>query len=77
MICPGDYHYESAGRIARERRSRASRRYKLDDDSPGSVGQAVRRGLLDRWSPEQIAGRLRRDRPRDPATRVLPETVYR
>jgi len=44
------YHYESAQRLAQERRSNASRRYKLDSSSPGSdevseLGQYVRDSL--------------------------------
>lgn len=70
------YHYESAQRQAQQRRSAASRRYKLD--APGSsLGVFVRRGLRSRWSPQQIAGRLEREHPRDPSMRVTPETIYR
>lgn len=68
------YHYDSAQRIADERRSRASQRYKLDDSL---LGQAVRRGLRRRWSPEEIVGRLRRDHPRDKSMHVTHETIYR
>lgn len=69
------YHYESAQRLARERRSQASQRDKL---APGSgLGRYVREKLQQRWSPEQIVGRLQRDHPKDPAMRVTPETIYR
>ena len=36
----------------------------------------VKRGLTQRWSPEQIAGRIRLDYPRDRAMRVSHETIY-
>lgn len=70
------YHYLSAQAKADTRRRIASRRYKLD--TPGSiVGKAVRAGLKQRWSPEQIAGRLRLDHPDDSAAWVSHETIYK
>ena len=36
----------------------------------------VKRGLRNRWSPEQISGRIQRDHPSDPALRVSHETIY-
>jgi IS30 family transposase len=81
----GGYHYDSAQRLAAQRRDRANRRYKLDapgSNAPGSsatgrLGKAVRAGLRQRWSPQQIAGRLLREHPRDPSMWVTPETIYR
>ena len=71
----GGYHYLSAQHRAQTRRSAASRRYKLD--APGSLaGKAVRAGLKQQWSPEQIVGRLRRDHPDDKAAWVSPEAIY-
>ena len=87
----GDYHYESAQRLARARRTAAN--HQRDKLRPGSaLGKYVRAKLRQRWSPEQIVNRLKRDHPRnsprnnprnnppnsscDPATRVTPETVY-
>lgn len=37
----------------------------------------VFRKLAVRWSPEQIAGRVRLDHPDNPRMRIAPETVYR
>ena len=76
----GGYHYESAQRLAAQRRAAANRR--RDKLAPGSeLGKYVRAKLRQRWSPEQIAGRLKRDHPRnrsrDPGLRVTPETIYR
>jgi len=36
----------------------------------------VRAKLRQRWSLEQIAGRLKRDHRHDPAMHVTPETIY-
>lgn len=74
----GNYHYESAQRLAQQRRTQANQRYKLDAFGDGEpLGRYVRQHLRQRWSPQQIAGRLQRDYPRDPAMRVTPETIYR
>jgi IS30 family transposase len=78
----GGYHYESAQRLARERRTATNqRRDKLSLTSKaasrGGLGKYVRAKLRERWSPEQIAARLERDHPRDPAMRVTHETIYR
>jgi transposase, IS30 family len=75
----GVYHYDPAQGLADARRSDASRRYKLD--APGSdLGRFVRHGLRQRWSPQQIQGRLERERRRsggDPTMRITHETIYR
>ena len=36
----------------------------------------MRHGLAQRWSPEQIAGRLKREHPDDARQRVSPQTIY-
>lgn len=72
-----NYYYDTATRLARERRDSANRRYKLDDTP---LGKRVRDGLRKRWSPEQIVGRLRYgggDFRNDPTMKVTPETIYR
>lgn len=71
----GGYHYASAQQQADARRSAASKRYKLD--TPGSIaGKAVRSGLKQRWSPEQIVGRLKSDHPDDDAAWISHEAIY-
>lgn len=76
------YYYDTAARLTRERRDRANRRYKLDGasgDTPGGtpLGDYVREGLRQRWSPQQIAGRLKREYRNDPAMHITHETIYR
>ncbi|MBI1338231.1 MAG: IS30 family transposase [Phycisphaera sp.] len=84
----GGYHYESAQRLAVQRRTQANQRYKLapgsvPGSSPGTPGKAhalgryVRDKLRERWSPQQIVERLKLDYPRDPAMWVTHETIYR
>ncbi|MEX0745729.1 MAG: IS30 family transposase [Phycisphaeraceae bacterium] len=70
----GHYHYDSAHRLAAERRCQASSRHKLEH---GPLGESVRLGLQQRWSPEQIVGRLGRQHPHDASMRVTHETIYR
>ena len=56
-------------------RSRRPKPGKLAVDS--RLCREVARGLRARWSPQQIAARLIRDYPDDPAMRVSHETIYR
>jgi IS30 family transposase len=70
----GDEYY--AGQAQREcerrRRERPLAR-KLDDPE---LNQAVRVGLAQEWSPEQIAGRMEQQHPESPERRVSPQTIY-
>lgn len=38
--------------------------------------EAVEKGLEERWSPQQISARLRREHPDDPEMRISHETIY-
>ena len=63
----GGYHYLSSQRDAQQRRKKANERYKLNE--PGLCSY-VRHWLILRCSPEQIAGRLKRQYPKQPSMRV-------
>ena len=67
-----NYWASSAHEKARARRRRRPR--KLDD---ADLSAYVRRGLVSFWSPEQIAGRSRRDCPRQPRRWLSHTTIYR
>lgn len=43
----------------------------------GPLPREVSKGLLQRWSPQQIAARLRQDFPAQPSMHVSHETIYR
>ena len=68
------YSAHVAQERAQERRRRRPRVKKMDR---ADINQAVRSGLARRWSPDQIAGRMQRDVPRDPGGRVSRMTIYR
>lgn len=68
----GVYWASSAQQHAAARRQR--RPHKLDDPR---LNEYVRAGLAERWSPEQIAGRARRQFPRQRRRQVSHTTIYR
>jgi transposase, IS30 family len=68
----GVYWASSAQEMTKARRRRRPR--KLDDLE---LSLFVRSGLEKRWSPEQIAGRWRRQFPKEPRCRVSHMTIYR
>jgi IS30 family transposase len=59
---------ETTARTAHARVRRLSR--------PGPLRTFVVAGLEQRWSPQEIAARLRREHPDDPVMRVCAETIY-
>jgi len=63
------YYYATAGKLARDRRARMAKLVRHD-----RLRVAIVDRLKDGWSPEQIAGRLRRE---GSSPRVSHETIYR
>lgn len=71
---PSSYHAKSANQAAYARRENSGRGKKL---APGTVLWEIVSGLIKvGWSPEQIAGRLRRMNPDDPSKQASHETIY-
>jgi IS30 family transposase len=71
----GDYSARHAQQAYHQRRRASRRAWRIESDP--ELEQAVRCGLKQHWSPEQIAGRLRREHPRNPARHVGFKTIYR
>jgi transposase, IS30 family len=67
------YRPKQAQRLANERRLASRRPHKMADPD---VHQYVQDGLEEYWSPDQIAGRVRRDFPRAPALWLSRQTIY-
>lgn len=67
------YRSVEAGSAARQRASRPRRPRKL---AAGPLWEMVVSLLRLGWSPEQVAGRLRRDYPEDMSMRASHETIY-
>ena len=63
-----------AGEQARQLRFKSRKALKLVVGSP--LFDAVKEQLKKKWSPEQIAGTLKRMHPNQPAQRVSHETIY-
>jgi IS30 family transposase len=74
-VCGAPYEARHAAVAYKERRQRSVRRRKLTAD--GALYQYVHDRLVFwRWSPEQIAAKLRRMHPADPTLYVSRETIY-
>ena len=70
----GGVYYPAKAQVLAERRRRESKSpWKMADTR---VVEYVKRGLKQRWSPEQIAGRMEKDFPGDEEMRVSHETIY-
>lgn len=69
----GEYQAYRAQVQARRRRKKAKAPWKLEYEP---LKRYVKAKLLLAWSPEQIAGRLRVDFPRDDLMRISHETIY-
>ena len=71
----GGYCPQAARHVYDERRARCRRKRKLVEG--GDLYRFVHGKLVHlRWSPEQIANRLQRMKPDDPAAHVSHETIY-
>ena len=71
----GGYCPQAARRVYDERRARCRRKRKLVEGD--DLYRIVHGKLVHlRWSPEQIANRLRRMKPDDPTAHVSHETIY-
>jgi IS30 family transposase len=68
-----NYYAAQAQRQAERRRRERPLGRKMDDPE---LNQAVRAGLTQEWSPEQIAGRLEQEHPDSPERRVSAPTIY-
>src|SRR5688572_12852689 len=72
--CTGDAYYAAqAQRRAQDRRRDRPLERRMDDPE---INAAVRSGLGNDWSPEQIAGRLKREHSDEPGRRVSAQTIY-
>jgi transposase, IS30 family len=67
------YYAGQAQQLAQRRRSERPLVRKLDDPK---INDFVRSGLAQQWSPEQIAGRMKREAPDDRRRRVSAPTIY-
>jgi IS30 family transposase len=67
------YRPQQAQRLAEARRLSCRRPWKMDD---AEVRQYVQQKLSKLWSPDQIAGRVRRDLPRRPQRWLSRQTIY-
>lgn len=70
---PSAYRAATAHRRAQRKACQPRRRRKLLDPW---LCHYVKQGLLWRWSPQQIAARLKRDYPLDVSKRISHETIY-
>jgi IS30 family transposase len=67
------YRPNQAQRLADERRLASHRPHKMDNPE---IHQYVQDGLEKYWSPDQIAGRARRDFPRAPTLWLSRQAIY-
>jgi transposase, IS30 family len=71
---PQGYRAVTEQKQTSKRRRERSLARKMDDPQ---INEAVRTGLSQEWSPEQIAGRQQRDHPNQPSRCVSRQTIYR
>jgi IS30 family transposase len=69
----GVYHAAAAHKRAQRKRRERPRLRKMERPE---INAYVRRGLASFWSPDQIAGRAKRDCPQQPERHIAPQTIY-
>lgn len=69
----GEYFAAQAQELAERRRRERPLKRKLDDPE---LNETVRQGLVQNWSPEQIAGAQKRAHPEEPRRQVSARTIY-
>lgn len=69
----GDYYAAQAQRESQRRRRERPLLRKMEDPQ---INQQVRSGLTHEWSPEQISGRMKQQRPDDDKRTVSPQSIY-
>jgi IS30 family transposase len=67
------YRPKQAQRLSEERRQACRRPFKMEDQQ---VHDYVQQKIEERWSPDQIAVRVRRDFPRRPRQWLSRQTIY-
>jgi len=67
--------YRASVAEAKSRERRRQRPWKKKMDRP-EVNDLVRSGLVQCWSPDQIAGRAKQQHPKDPRLHVSRQTIY-
>lgn len=70
-----DGHYLAGHAQHQAQRRRRERPISRRMDSP-EINEAVRRGLAQQWSPEQVEGRLKLEHPDEPARRISAQSIY-
>jgi len=69
----GEYFAGQAQQQAERRRRERPIARRMDDPT---IEEDVRGGLAQRWSPEQISGRMQQQHPDELDRRVSPQTIY-
>jgi transposase, IS30 family len=70
----GDEYLAAQAQRQAERRGRERPLSRRMEDP--KINEAVRRGLAQEWSPEQIVGRFRKEHADDPAWHLSAQTIY-
>jgi IS30 family transposase len=69
----GSYTPSKAQALADDRRRESKSPWKMEEPK---IAKYVKDHLKRQWSPEQIAGRMKAENPKDPQMRISHETIY-